>query len=226
MRPDADRDDELLAAYVDGVTELTPDERRRVERRIEQDPIVHEDEAATRALVGQLRELAPAHGEPDWAALERSIADAVGPDVPRRWWRGWRLVLPGLAVAATAAIIVMLQHPAAVTDAPVADHGSHVAPGPTHQPAVAEAKVALWLDGAEVELDLDGDADALLDEPLFGPDDPADELLDRTAGEGLLTPSELAWTIDELDDESLGRAEGWLDHADGHGQPAPHRKKG
>src|SRR5258705_11888029 len=87
---------ELLAAYVDGVSELTPEDRRRVEDCLASDARARADETATRELLGQLRDLPPPGGAPDWAALERSIGDAVGPTAPRSWWRrfGWRLVVP------------------------------------------------------------------------------------------------------------------------------------
>ena len=43
--------DELLAAYVDGVTELTTEERRRVEELLAQDPALRTDEAKTREVI-------------------------------------------------------------------------------------------------------------------------------------------------------------------------------
>src|SRR5437667_9325055 len=79
--------DHLLAAYVDGVAELTPDERKAVEARLASDPIARVEQAATRELLGSLRDLAPHGNEPDWSAMERAIGDAVGPSVPRPWWR-------------------------------------------------------------------------------------------------------------------------------------------
>src|SRR5262245_52412748 len=95
-------EEELLTAYVDGVSELTAGERRAVEERIASDGALRAEADETRALLGRLRDLAPAAdrasaaGGPDWAALERSILDAVGPDVPRPWWRrlGWRWAMP------------------------------------------------------------------------------------------------------------------------------------
>src|SRR5436305_1854220 len=88
---------ELLAAYVDGVGELTALERRRVDRYLASDPVARSDEGATRELLGKLREL-PSN-EPDWSALENSILDAVPDQVPglfsrllrpARLLRGWR----------------------------------------------------------------------------------------------------------------------------------------
>src|SRR5687768_15759298 len=109
MRRDPRSADELLTAYVDGVSELTAGERRAVEERIAADDTLRAEAAATRALLGRLRELPrPAAGEPagepDWAALERSILDAVGPEVTRPWWRrlGPRWAMPAVALAVAA----------------------------------------------------------------------------------------------------------------------------
>lgn len=203
--------DELLAAYVDGVAELGADERRAVEARLAEDGALRAEAETTRALLGQLRELprrelAPG-AEPDWAALERSILDAVGPDVPRPWWRrlGWRWAVPvaALAVGAAAAALV-LRGPAAGLDAgtaapEVARPGVRpgvrpdVAPAERPSPAPAET-MALWLDGEDIEIDLA--AEALPDAPWKG-----DHNL-----EDLLPASDLAW-IDDLGDDELDRAE-------------------
>ena len=56
----AEHDDELLAAYLDGVSELTPDERKRVEAQLGE-----LDVAGTRAMIDQLRSLPPEGREPD-----------------------------------------------------------------------------------------------------------------------------------------------------------------
>ncbi|HEU0030985.1 MAG TPA: hypothetical protein VFQ53_10135 [Kofleriaceae bacterium] len=202
MRRDPADSNDLLAAYVDGVSELSPEERRRVEALLADDPAARADEAATRALLGELREL-PAMGQaPDWAALERSIGDAVGPKVPRAWWRSWRFVLPGLALAATAAIVLVIAHgpapqPREVVTAPVR---SHDAPPVSAEPEHGVA--ALWLDGHAVELDpaTAAELDAAFD----------DDELDDIPVDELIAPSDLAW-IDELDDSELERAERWLD---------------
>src|SRR4051812_3100114 len=108
MRRDTD---ELLAAYVDGISELTPAERRRVEARIANEPSLRDDANATRDLLSELRELPPSGDEPssiDWNALERSISDAVGPDVPRPWWKRWRWMIPTAALATTGAIVLLI----------------------------------------------------------------------------------------------------------------------
>jgi anti-sigma-K factor RskA len=202
--------EELLAAYVDGVAELGPDERREVEARLCDDGALRVEAEATRALLGQLRALprterAPG-GEPDWAALERSILGAVGPDVPRPWWRrlGWRWAVPvaALAVGAAAAAIV-LHGPARGLDAGTAApavarsevaHATAKRPAPAKEPAET---MALWLDGEDIEIDLA--AEALPDAPWEG-----DHNL-----EDLLPASDLAW-VDELADDELDRAEALL----------------
>src|SRR5262245_19282506 len=100
---------ELLAAYVDGVGELTADERRRVEQLLHDDPTARADEAATRELLDNLRDLPPLGVEPSWTALEQSISREVGPDVPRvPWWRrNLKWIESSLALAATAAIAIV-----------------------------------------------------------------------------------------------------------------------
>ena len=197
--------DELLAAYVDGVSELAPGERRELASRLASDDALRAEAAATRDLLGKLRELPPDAGEPDWAALERSIGDAVGPEVPRAWWRrfGRRWIVPGVTLAAGAAIAALVMRAPEQGPAPetAIDAGGRaatvVAPAPR-----TEDTMALWLDGEEVEVGLA--AEELLEVPWEGDLNEAD----------LLPASDLAW-IDALDGEALDRAEAWLD------QPAP-----
>jgi anti-sigma factor RsiW len=211
MRRDRGSDDELLSAYVDGVTELAAEERRELDERLASDAALRDEAAATRELLGKLRELPPAAGEPDWAALERSIGEACGPEVPRSWWRrfGWRWVVPGLTLAIGAALAMLLLR------APSRDGGPGSGPGPGDDPRTqlagrerarpavreaaphAEGTLALWLDGEDVEVELA--AEDLPDLPWEGDQDQAD----------LLPAADLAW-IDELEGEALERAEAWL----------------
>jgi anti-sigma factor RsiW len=199
------RDAELLTAYVDGAAELPPDERQRIAALIEQDPAARTDEAALRSLLGSLRALPPDGVEPDWAAMARSVHDAVGQHVPRPWWRRWRWLVPVTACAATAVILAMW--PRLWTSAV-----------PSHEPAPVADKapvsierrddiVALWLDGAQVDVDLSA-ADLLGD---LGDEDPRDD--DAASVGGLLPASNLAW-VDTLDDDALARVERWLDAPD------------
>ncbi|HWU85966.1 MAG TPA: hypothetical protein VN253_01775, partial [Kofleriaceae bacterium] len=127
MRRDPRSPSELLAAYVDGVSELPAGERRALEERLADDEALRAEAAETRGLIGKLRELPRDGGEPDWAVLERSICDAVGAEVPRSWWRrfGWRWVVPGMALAATAAVAALVLH------APAREAGPAPAPVPS-----------------------------------------------------------------------------------------------
>jgi hypothetical protein len=201
-------DAELLAAYVDGVAELSLDERKRVDDLIARDPALRMDEAATRELIGQLRDLPPAGNEPDWAALERGISDAVGKDVPQSWWQRmrWRFIVPGVALAMTAAILALVLHDP--------EPASTVAPQPpapiATEPALDEVfgdelttSTPLWLDGTDLEVAIEAaelfDLEWELDE----------EAVPETAE--LLPPTDLEW-VDELDGESLDRVEKFLDH--------------
>jgi anti-sigma-K factor RskA len=198
--------DTLLAAYLDGVGELTADERRRVEARLAEDGALRDDAEATRGVLGQLRDLPAAGGEPDWAAMERAIRDQVGPEVPRAWWRGWRWLVPIGALAMAGAVLALVLHhpaPAPTHREPVAvrapDAGAPViapAPAPTD-----EASLALWLDGDAVEVGVAADE-------LLGPDERLPGLGDDDAV-GLLPAGDLAW-VDELGDDEVAAAEAWL----------------
>lgn len=206
MRRDKDRGDvELLSAYVDGVSELSLDERKRVDDLIARDPSLRQAEGETRALIGQLRDLPPLGNEPDWSALERGIGDAVGQLETRApWWQRlrWRFIVPGVAIAMTAAILALVLHdpkptiteptPMPVVETPDDDLMDELA-----------VSTPLWLDGTDLEVAIEAaelfDLDWELDE----------ESLPETAE--LLPPTDLEW-VDELDGESLERAEQYLEH--------------
>jgi hypothetical protein len=214
--PGADLDDDLLAAYVDGVAELAPEERHRVEARLTGDPRARAGQAAVRALLDQLRALPPEGAEPDWTAMERSIRASVGRDVPRPWWRRWTWLAPAALVAAAAAVVLVMwsrSAPGVVLGQPRAVR-SVVDP----DPRPADEVVALWLDGAEVDVDLSA-SDLLGDVAPNDPGDPADLAdpadPDNAAPTGaapeqaLLPATNLAW-VDGLDDDAIDRAERWL----------------
>jgi hypothetical protein len=209
---------ELLTAYVDGVGEMTVEERRRVERYLAS-PEARAEQERTRALLDQLRELPPAQSrEPDWSALERSIADAVGDEVPRRsWFHRWRFALPAFALAAAVIAIVVIKSRSTEDEAlPIA----FVPKTDDTQPVFAteDERVTVYLDGTDLELALDtaDAADAELDELFLGK--PAPDALEDEASLGFLEPTDLAW-IDDLDDDALSRAEQLLDRS-------LHRRKG
>jgi len=213
---DPARDGELLTAYVDGVAELSPDERHRAAALLARDPQARADQAAVRSLLDQLRRLGPLHepdgaSEPDWAALARSIHQAVGRDVPRPWWRTWRWLAPAtmLATAATV-LLVTWARPARVLPQDPQDPQVAVARGlPAPTPRPAEEIVPLWLDGTEVDVDVSA-ADTLGDAGLgtSGDDDPEQPGSDPDEV-ALLPTTDLAW-IDKLDDAAIDRAERWL----------------
>jgi anti-sigma factor RsiW len=213
----ASDDRALLGAYVDGVAELTPDERRAAEAWLVSDPAARAEADALRGLVDQLRALPPAGDEPDWSAMERAIRHAVDGVPARPWWRRGRWWMPALTCATAAAVLVA----AWPSVAPAPEHappqdGAARAPD-ERDPDAAGAIVPLWLAGGEVEVDVDlaaasdiggmfGDLDVGL-EPAA--EDNNDEVAPPTAEPGLLPAGDLAW-VDRLDDAALERAEHWL----------------
>lgn len=183
-------DEELLAAYVDGVAELTPEERERVSAAL---PELDAD--GTRAMIDQLRALPPEGTEPDWRALERRIAGAVDAIKPP-WWRRWLLPVGVLAVGAAALALYVTHEPAVEQPpAPVAVVIPDAAvPAPPVEPT------EIWLNGHLLDVgDIDPDALDDLDEPT----DLADE-------NSLLPAGDLGW-VDQLDDRAIERAEHWLE---------------
>ena len=195
------RDDELLAAYVDGVTELTTEERRHVEELLARDPALRTAEAETKTVLDQLRSLPPEGTEPDWSAMERAIRHEVGPTVPRAWWRpAWRWLVPATTLALAAAVFALWIPERAPADEPIAvrplDAGVPLAP------VAAEATtMSLWLDGQELEIDLAADDLLEDDDTQLGEEDGLTP--------GLLPVDNLAW-IDELDLEDVDVADAWL----------------
>jgi len=196
-------DDELLTAYVDGVGELTPDERRRVEHRLAAEPALRGEADAIRAVLDQSRASARVANEPDWAALERQIRDAVGPSVPVPWWRRARWLAPMGALVTTAAIALVWLHHAPVDHAMIAprDAGSLAV---VAAPAVAEPTqappAAMYIDGQVIDLGNVDPEQLLIDDSA--PDDTADS-------DGLLPVTDYGW-VDKLDDKAMERAERWL----------------
>lgn len=197
------RDDELMTAYVDGVSELTTEERRRVEELLANDPALRTDEAATRSLLDQLRALPPEGTEPDFAAMERAIRAEVGAQVPRPWWRAaWRWLVPAAALTLAAAVLALWIQRRAPESQPIAarpvDAGVEVAPA-----ADEIETMALWLDGDAIEIELATEELDLLE------DDDAELGAEDGLTPGLLPVDNLAW-IDELDIEDVDVAEAFL----------------
>jgi hypothetical protein len=205
---------ELLSAYVDGVAELPVDERRQVEGWLAGDAGARAEAAAVQGLLDQLRTMpaGDAADEPDWAAMERSIRQAVA-DVPiRPWWRRWQWLVPAMTCATAAAVLVVVwprtqsvtvgppERPPVATPAP--------APAPVATPAAPsnDDSFALWLDGRVVEVD-PAAMPSSVDDVLGDLDAPpaAGELDD----EALLPATDLAW-LESLDEAELARAERWL----------------
>jgi hypothetical protein len=187
--------DDLETAYLDGVGELTTEERKRVETTL--DP---GEAAATRDLLGKLRAMPSEGTEPDWTVLEREIRLAVGPQVPRSWWRKLRWLVPAGAIAMSAAVVLLvMNHSHGIPIAPITESQ----PKAEHPEPPAADTTAIWLDGQPVELDDSFDPSVLYD------DDGSEELADDS--HALLPVDNLQW-IDSLDEHALDRAEHWLDH--------------
>jgi anti-sigma factor RsiW len=205
-------DDDLLAAYLDGVGELTPDERHRVEQRLADDPAMRAEADATRSLLERIRALPPSGdgSEPEWTVLERQIRLAVGPDVPVPWWRRLRWIAPVSAIATTAAIALLWLHHAPAEHAAIPDAATRLAiapaplPAPTPTAAPAAATTTLWIDGQVIDVG-NVDPEALIDDGQSSDDAVTADQSD----DGLLPVSDLGW-VDALDDKSIERAERWL----------------
>ncbi|CAN5478420.1 hypothetical protein BH11MYX1_BH11MYX1_18270 [soil metagenome] len=209
-------DRDLISAYLDGVGELTPAERQRVEALLRDEPAAAAEAARSRALIGQLRALPSEGSEPDWSVLEREIRIAVGPQVPGGWRQPWlRWLIPVGALVAGVAIVLLIAHPhrqGVVEPAPrpSAERSPVAAPPAAQDRAPSEA---IWLDGEAVDL---GDVDPSFlindDDKDDKDDDKGDALADDS---GVLPTTNLDW-IDALDERALDRAEAWLDHEKGH----------
>jgi hypothetical protein len=231
-----ERSAELLTAYVDGVAELPTDERRAVERWLADDPLARTDADAVHDLLGRLRALPPTYDTsepPDWAAMERSIRQAVADAAPRPWWRRWPWLVPAMTCAAAAAMALALwpRPPAVLGPAPAPGPAREAAPQPGPAPQPGDVVVALWLDGSEVDVDLSppgapGAIDQMLGTaggPAPRADEPGGEIdAARPPGDeiGVLPASGMAW-IDDLDDAALDRAERLLAHPPGGTRPTP-----
>jgi hypothetical protein len=202
----SDRD--LISAYLDGVAELTSDERKRIAELVRDEPEAAAEAAAVRAMIGELRALPHEGREPEWSVLEREIRRAVGPQVPNGWLRAWGWLIPVGALVTGAVIVLLLAHPdreVVSAPAPIAERAHVAALPPGEGPPAGEA---IWLDGEAVEL---GDV-----APSFSNEDAGDDTSEALADEsGLLPATNLDW-IDDLDERALERAEAWLDHKKGH----------
>jgi len=197
--------EELLSAYVDGVGELSLEERRAVEKLLRDDPSARTDEAATRELLDGLRDLPPIGTEPSWTQLEQAISREVGGDVPRvAWWRrNLKWIESGLALATVAAVAMLWVsrgEPGEVIHGPTA-------PRVVEQPKAD--KVALWINDYAVEVG-EADAQRLIDD--FDDEIQALATEDDGSDNSLLPASGLEW-VDGLDDKALENAERWLERA-------------
>jgi len=220
--PPSQTDRELLTAYIDGIAELSTDERRRVEAQLAVDPEARADEGAVRGLLDQLRAMPPAGNEPDWAAMECSIRDAVGPEAPRAWWRRWQWLVPLSTCVTAAGVLFALWSRPSPREASFGGRPVQESRTPRADRADTDL-VPLWLDGTEV--DVDPSASDLLGSMVgsVGEDETA-----APDGElGALSPStNLGWNlgwIDRLDDAAVDRAERWLATVDSRPVPGPAR---
>ncbi len=206
-------DEELLTAYLDGVSELTPDERKRVEVRLARDPDFKREADELRAVLDQARASASVEAasgdDPDWSALERQIREAVGPTVPMPWYRRMRWLAPISTLATTAAIALVWLHHAPADHAQVTHERdasvafiAPIAPRVEAAPAARPAEATtIYIDGQIIDIS-NVDPEALIN------DGASDGTADASSS-GLLPASDYGW-IDQLDDKAMERAERWL----------------
>jgi hypothetical protein len=202
-------DEELLTAYLDGVGELTPDERRHVEQRLANDPALRRDADEIRSLLDRARKLPSEANEPDWSALERQIRETVGPNVPLPWWRRARWIAPIGTLVTTAAIALLWLHHVP-TQTAIYTHDSGVAALATPPvvaaveppaPAAPPPTTTMYIDGQVIDIS-NVDPEALMD------DDAGDNTAAATDN-AVLPAADYNW-IDGLDDKAMERAERWL----------------
>ena len=205
------QDDALLTAFVDGVGELAPDERRRVEALLDADPGARADAEATRDVLGALRALPVEGAAPDWAQLERRIRGAVAPLPVRPWWRRWQLIVPLGACLAGATTLAIWLGTAKAPGAPALavappteiTHAAPAAPAPAAAEPAPTASDLVWVDDQAIDVGgLDPDA-------IFGDLDrqAREAMASDTAGDGdeILPALDLGY-VDTLDDSQLDAA--------------------
>jgi hypothetical protein len=202
--------------------------------RSDDDPTVDGLDDADRALIDQVRALAPEGDEPDWKKLEAAIRAEVAPlALPAPWWRNWRWLVPIGALATTAAIVMTISLRRGESEAPLAARmtmrdasvpGEVPAPSPAtpDEPGSdGQHATAMWLDGEPADLDDASESiDALDDlDTLPGLDAVVPER-SAAAGEpslddddgaelGVLPAADYQW-IDTLRDDEAARLEAFL----------------
>lgn len=198
-------DRDLITAYLDGVTELAPDERRRVEALLAADPDAAAEATATRAMLDQLRALPrPAtSAEPDLRALGDAIARALPVARPRSRvpiYVGAVALVALVAVVALVALVVASTRPT-----PTPPSAAMIAPPAPIEPARRHAASHVWLgdDGDALELDLDAEQTAAAIDELT-----AD--YDLEVGTADPFGDQFGARIDTVDDAAMERIEHWL----------------
>lgn len=224
----------LIAAHVDGVGELTPDERREVETWLAANPAAQREADATRAMIDRLRALPapPDVTEPVWSELEAKIRAAVR-ERPLAARHRARWLVPAFALATGSAAVWLWMRgghqPVPPATTPIAHAPAHKSPPPELRAApTTPTGDAVVLDGEVVELD-DVDPTTVADDFLTddmaaadAPADPAGAPADpagapaptagydvHEANEGLMPSSDLDW-IDDLDPNAIERLDGFL----------------
>jgi len=139
--------EEILSAYLDG--ELSPDERARVERRLERDSRAREQVEDFRRLSQLFAGLSRTELPPSFAGevlqlAERRMLIPDGAGRPARW-RASRWVLGAASMAAAAALLLIIQAVTSDRNRPgqdIADRGRFAAPV-QNGPEVAAPDVAM-----------------------------------------------------------------------------------
>jgi hypothetical protein len=142
-----DHDLEQLSAYLD--RQLSEEERRTLEERLENEPELRRALDELRATVGVLHDLEPVRPPRSFTIAPESVA-------PRRSWLGWLTAVPVAAVLMIALLFSQMQGAPSAALAPVAQQAAAPTAAPASEssaareapPPAPEAAAPITMDAA------------------------------------------------------------------------------